>query len=226
MILRLSTCLSIHITSDWHTYSFFELLRDSFCLRVCGRSLVHTQPRLLCLHWRIVRLLSDIVGTCYIFIVESHHDTSSVSGPHWQVGSVWMNWIFPVSFLFLSRRLTWGLTLHKHGADDEVKVRNWVTTSSSSFPSNLAVQWRQETSREKGTRKEKRGHWFFCLYSFYVAVHRHTGSPTRYISCKLPGRTKQKTCISLLFPGHQLRPHFSPIHLLVKNCFILNKVKH
>jgi hypothetical protein len=90
-------------------------------------------------------------STLVIFVVEWHsmtrHQRSS--------GSVWLD--FPVSYPpYPSRRQTaGGLTLHKHLADDEVRVRDWVTTTlffCRRLPSNLAVQ-RRRRQAVKETRK-------------------------------------------------------------------------
>jgi len=62
---------------------------------------------------------------------------------------------YVIGFSRFTSRQAAGLTLHKHLADDEVRVRDRVTTLFSSSPVESCGPATTETSREK-TRKETR----------------------------------------------------------------------
>lgn len=122
-----------------------NLLRCGFfCLRVCGRGggspFAGVCIDVLCLY---------VQYTCYICSGVAQHDTSSAQLRFGVIGFSRFKPPYP------SRQTAGGLTLHKHLADDEVRVRDWVTTTlffCRRLPSNLAVQ-RRRRQAVKETRK-------------------------------------------------------------------------
>lgn len=121
-----------------------NLLRCGFfCLRVCGRGggspFAGVCIDVLCLY---------VQYTCYICSGVAQHDTSSAQLRFGVIGFSRFKPPYP------SRQTAGGLTLHKHLADDEVRVRDWVTTTLfffSSSPIESCGPATTETSRERDT---------------------------------------------------------------------------